>query len=258
MRNPKVSSYILLTNDDGIDSPGLLALKQAVEKIGEVAVVAPDHNWSAAGHTKTMHKPLRVNRTTLPDGFPAYTTSGTPSDCVSLALMGILQRRPDLVISGINNGHNLGQDLTYSGTVTAAMEAVVDGVPAMAVSFGARQGDFSYTARFAAGLATLVLEKGLPPGTLLNVNVPALPAEKVRGVEITRLGKRVYRDSLVERKDPYGRNYYWIGGQPPTGVAEEGTDIWAIANNYISITPIHLDLTEYSLLEELKGWEITT
>ncbi len=251
-----MSPYILLTNDDGIDSPGLLALKQAVEEIGEVVVVAPDHNWSAAGHTKTMHKPLRVNHTTLADGSPAYTTTGTPSDCVTLALMGILQRPPDLVISGINNGHNLGQDLTYSGTVTAAMEAVIDGVPAVAVSFGARQGDFSYTARFAASLAALVLDKGLPSGILLNVNVPALPPEKVRGVEITRLGKRVYRDSLVERTDPYGRAYYWIGGDPPSGVAEEGTDIWAIANDCISITPIHLDMTEYRALEELKGWQI--
>ncbi len=251
-----MSSFILLTNDDGIDSPGLLALKKAVEKIGEVAVVAPDHNWSAAGHTKTMHKPLRVHRTALSDGSPAYTTTGTPSDCVALALMGILKRRPDLVISGINNGPNLGQDLTYSGTVTAAMESVIYGVPGLAVSFGARQGDFSYTARFAARLATLVLEKGLPSGTLLNVNVPALPAEKVRGVEITRLGTRVYRDTLVERTDPYGREYYWIGGEPPTGVADEGTDIWAIANDCISITPIHLDMTEYRLLDALKGWEI--
>ncbi len=251
-----MSSYILLTNDDGIDSPGLLALKNAVEKIGEVAIVAPDHNWSAAGHAKTMHKPLRVNQVTLPDGTAARTTTGSPSDCVTLALTGILERRPDLVISGINKGSNLGHDLTYSGTVTAAMEAVIAGIPAIAVSLGAPDGDFGLAAEFSARVAALVLERGLPPNTLLNVNVPNLPRAGVRGVQITRLGRQIYSDTVVKRQDPYGRDYYWIGGEPPTGLAEEGTDVWALANGYISITPVHLDMTEYQLLEELRGWGI--
>lgn len=248
---------ILLTNDDGFDSPGLLALKKAISRIAEVSIVAPDHNWSAAGHTKTMHKPLRVNEAALSDGFSIYTTTGAPSDCVALALMGILERRPELVISGINNGANLGHDLTYSGTVAAAMEAVISGIPAIAVSLDARQGEFDLAARFSAYLATLVLEKGLPPNVLLNVNVPNLPPEKVRGVQITRLGRRVYQDALVKRTDPYGRDYYWIGGQPPTGISEEGTDVWALAEGFISITPVHMDMTEYSLLGQLKEWDFT-
>lgn len=250
-------SYILLSNDDGIDSPGLLALKRAMELVGEVAVMAPEHNWTAAGHTKTMHKPLRVTEVTLADGSPAYAGSGAPADCVALALLGILERKPDLVVSGINQGPNLGHDITYSGTVAAAMEAVVFGIPAIAVSLDGYEGwDFAYAAEFAARLGHQVLERGLPPNTLLNVNVPNLPRDQIAGVEITRLGRRVYRDILIPRRDPRGRIYYWIGGETPTGVAEEGTDIGALARNRVSITPIDLDLTQYRLIEELRGWDL--
>ncbi len=249
--------HILVTNDDGVDAPGLLALKQALEKIGQVTVFAPEHNWSAAGHTKTMHKPLRVNQVKLADGTMAYASSGAPSDCVALAVLGLLPRRPDLVVSGINQGANLGHDITYSGTVAAAMEGVISGIPAIAVSLDSYESqDFACAAEFAARLAAQVLARGLPPNTLLNVNVPAVPREEIAGVLVTRLGKRVYRDVLVERKDPRGRNYYWIGGEPPVGVPEEGTDIWALAHNYISVTPLHLDMTDYRLIEELKRWRL--
>ena len=247
--------HILVTNDDGVDAPGLLALQQALQEVGEVTVFAPDHNWSAAGHTKTMHKPLRVAQTTLSDGTSAYTSTGAPSDCVALVILGILDHQPDLIVSGINQGANVGHDITYSGTIAAAMEAVISGIPALAVSLDSYQSqDFAYAARFAARLVTLVLERGLPPNTFLNVNVPAVPQAGIAGVRITRLGQRVYRDRLVKRQDPRGRNYYWIGGEPPSGVPEEGTDIWALANNYVSITPLHLDMTEYQMMEGLGRW----
>jgi 5'-nucleotidase len=252
-------AYILVTNDDGVDAPGLLALKKALDKVGNVVVFAPDHNWSVAGHTRIMHKPLRVGHVKLLDGTTAYTTTGTPSDCVALAVLGILPCKPDLVVSGINLGANVGQDLTYSGTVSAAMEGVISSIPSMAVSLDTYQDrDFNYAAQFASRLASTILKKGLPVGTLLNVNVPNVPAEEICGVQLTRLGKRVYRDVLIERQDPQGRNYYWIGGEPPTGVIEEGTDMWALAHNCVSITPLHLDMTEYRLLEEMQGWEISS
>jgi len=247
--------HIFVTNDDGVDASGLLILQKALQEVGEVTVFAPDHNWSAAGHTKTMHKPLRVNQTTLLDGTLAYTSTGAPSDCVALAVLGILKHRTDLVVSGINQGANVGHDITYSGTVAAAMEAVIFGIPAIAVSLDSYESeDFAYAARFAAGLVKLALERGLPPDVFLNVNVPALPQGEIAGIKITRLGKRVYSDKLVERQDPRGRNYYWIGGEPPSGVPEEGTDIWALANNYVSITPLHLDMTQYQMVEELRQW----
>jgi 5'-nucleotidase len=247
--------HILITNDDGVDALGLLILQKALQEISEVTVFAPDHNWSAAGHTKTMHKPLRVNQATLPDGTMVYTSNGAPSDCVSLAVLGILSRKPDLVVSGVNQGANLGQDTTYSGTVAAAMEAVIFGIPAIAVSLDSYESeDFAYAAQFTARLAKLVLQRGLPPNTFLNINVPAVPQDKVAGVKITRLGKLVYHGTLVERQDPRGHSYYWIGGQPQRDVDKEGTDIWALANNYVSITPLHLDMTEYRMMEELRRW----
>lgn len=256
---------ILLTNDDGVHSPGLLALKRALSTIAHVEVVAPDHNWSAAGHTKTMHKPLRVWPVTLADGSEARTTNGTPSDCVALALLGLLEREPDLVVSGINAGANVGSDITYSGTVAAAMEAVVAGIPAIAVSVdGLEIADPSVAADFVARLAVLVLRTDVVRSRdatdeplLLNVNVPNRPRDALRGVQITRLGRRVYRDALVERSDPRGRTYYWIGGEPPSGVPEEGTDIGALDAGYISVTPILLDLTDYAKLPVLRAWRIT-
>lgn len=250
---------ILLTNDDGVSSPGLLALKEALREVGETVIFAPDHNWSAAGHGKTMHKPLRVQEVGLPDGSTALVTNGGPADCVALAVLGVLPRQPDLVISGINAGSNIAQDMTYSGTVAAAMESLISGIPAIALSLAIRDNcvpDYRCAARFAAHLARRVLESGRKD-LLLNVNVPAVACHEIAGIAITRLGKRIYRDVLVERRDPRGRKYYWIGGEPPSGLIEEGTDVAALEANYISVTPLQLDLTDYSLLEELRNWQLS-
>lgn len=248
---------ILVTNDDGIGSEGLMALKRSLSSIGEVVVIAPNHNWSAAGHTKTMHKPLRVSKVTLPDGDTGYSSDGTPSDCVALGMLGIAGKRPELVVSGINKGANLGGDITYSGTVAAAMESVVSNVPAIAISLASYvEWQFEAAAAFAATLASQIQEQGMPPTVLLNVNVPSVERSEIRGVVVTRLGTRIYQDKLIERQDPFGRNYYWIGGDEPTGNAEEGTDIWALANGYISVTPIHMDLTNYAIMDKLKSWNL--
>jgi 5'-nucleotidase len=250
---------ILLTNDDGYQAPALVALARALSAVGKVTVFAPDHNWSAAGHTKTMHKPLRINRGALADGTPLFTTTGTPSDCVGLALLGVISERPDLVISGINQGANLGHDVTYSGTVAAAMEGVVFGIPAIAASQeedDGRRGDLSFAANVVARLARHVLAEGLPANCLLNVNFPAVPPAEVRGIRITRLGRRIYRDVLIERLDPKGRPYYWIGGEPPTGLPEPGTDLGALREGYVSITPLNLDMTDRDQMKDLASWDL--
>ncbi len=249
---------ILVTNDDGIQAPGLVAVAQALREVGEVVVVAPERNWSAVGHTKTMHKPLRASEVHFGDGVSAYQASGSPSDCVALALLGLVTRRADLVVSGINNGANVGTDILYSGTFAAAAEATIFGVPAFAVSLDiAAFGNYRPAARFAAQLAQRML--AMPAGErplLLNVNVPDVPEDEVRGVEVTRLGERIYQDALVERLDPRGRRYFWIGGDVPSGVAEEGTDIGALAAGRISLTPIRLDLTDRERMESLREWTV--
>jgi len=250
--------FILVTNDDGVDSEGLLALKRALSVAGEVVAIAPEVNWSTAGHMKTLQKPLHVTKVWLPDGDFAFVTDGSPTDCVSLGVLGILDRKPDLVVAGINKGPNLGDDVTYSGTVAAAMEAVISGIPSMAVSLdGYHEWDFRFAADFAGRLASHILRNGLGNDVLLNVNVPNLPAEKITGVEITRLGKRIYRDMLVQKKDETGQIHYWIEGETPTGIPDEGTDYKAIADGKVSITPIHLDLTNHRLIEELRNWDLS-
>jgi 5'-nucleotidase len=251
---------ILITNDDGCQAPALAALAGALARLGKVTVFAPDHNWSAAGHTKTMHKPLRISEGSLLDGTPLYTTTGTPSDCVGLALLGVVPAQPDLVVSGINQGSNLGHDITYSGTVAAAMEAAVYGIAAIAASqeeVGEARGDLEFAAQVVAGLAQQVLAHGLPANTFLNVNFPSSPPAGVRGIQVTRLGRRVYRDVLIERADPKGRPYYWIGGDPPTGEPDDGTDIGALARGYVSVTPLNLDMTDHGLLSALVGWDLS-
>jgi len=257
---------ILVTNDDGVDAPGLLALKRALDAIGETLVVAPEHNWSASGHRKTMHKPLRLAQVRLDDGTPAYAASGSPSDCVALVMLGALSAvgpRPDLVVSGINPNPNLGHDMTYSGTVTAAMEGTISGVPSFAMSSDAREAarrgvsdPFDVAAEFAVVVARKILAEGLPPDTLLNVNVPGLAKADIAGVQVTRLCRRIYRDELVERADPRGRPYYWIGGEEPTAEPGGDTDFWALEHGSISITPLHLDLTAYQQMERLQGWAL--
>ncbi len=250
--------YILVTNDDGIKAPGLLALKQAMERLAPVVVVAPDRNWSAAGHSKTLHRPLSIESVTLSDGTCAYSTDGAPTDCVALVMLGFLPDKPALVVSGINPAGNLAHDLTYSGTVAAAMEGAINNIPSIAVSIDADHAaeiDFSPAGEYATRIARRVLTEGLPPDTLLNVNVPAIPLDKIRGPRITRLGKRIYHDALVQRQDPQGKTFYWIGGDPPTGVIEDGTDLGTLSQGYVSITPVHLDMTSHMLIDRLKCWE---
>jgi 5'-nucleotidase len=249
---------ILVSNDDGIGGPGLLPLKQALQEVGEVTIIAPDRQWTNSGHSKTLHKPLRIQQVTLADGSLGYSSTGAPADCVALAVLGFLPQPPDLVVSGINLGANVGHDMTYSGTVAAAFEGTVFGIPSIAASLDNYEGgDFVPAAQFVAGLAREVLAHGLPERVLLNVNIPSVPREEIAGVKITRLGRRLYRDQLIKRQDPRGRDYYWIGGERPTGDAEEeGTDIWALASRCVSITPIHLDMTDYSFLHELETWHL--
>jgi 5'-nucleotidase len=229
---------ILVTNDDGVDSPGLSALARALRAVEDVCVIAPNRNWTAAGHTKTLDRPLRVTQIKLPGTrIPAFASDGTPSDCVALGFLGVAPERPRLVVSGINTGPNLGSDITYSGTVSAAMESVVSGVPAIAVSLADPfQLDFRYAASFAARLARRLLRANLANDVLLNVNVPAGRRKDIKGVQVTRLGRREYNDELIRRQDPFGRDYFWIGGAPPGGTGEPGTDLHAIAAGYVSIT----------------------
>lgn len=243
---------ILLTNDDGYAAPGLLILKQALDKLGTVKVVAPDQNWSAGGHVKTMHKPLRLNEIQLADGTSAYASSGAPSDCIALVLLGAIDFKPDLIVSGINPNPNLGQDVTYSGTVTAAMEGTLGGIPSIAVSVESKEA-YASAAEFVGQLIPIVLQKKLPPNILLNVNVPS---GSIKGVQVTRLGQRVYNDELVTRLDPRGKPYYWIGGEAPSGVPDDGTDLGALHNGFISITPIQLDMTAIKFLDELTNWPL--
>jgi 5'-nucleotidase len=252
-------SKILVSNDDGVNSLGLFRLKQALDSVGTVTVIAPDRERTASGHAKTMHKPLRMVQVELADGSLAYSSSGSPSDCVALAVLGFLPELPDLVVSGINLGANVGHDITYSGTLAAAFEGTISGIPSIAASLATYEhGDFGQAARFVASLSREVLARGLPANVLLNVNVPSVPEDQIAGVEITRLGRRLYRDQLIKRKDPRGRDYYWIGGERPTGHAQdEGTDIWALARNCISVTPIHLDMTDHGFIEELRSWGLS-
>jgi 5'-nucleotidase len=256
--DPSTRPRILVTNDDGVESRGLLALKQAVELVGEVTVVAPDTNQSAVGHQKTLMRPLRVRERTLGDGSLAYSVDGSPTDAVSLAFLGYFGHGFDLVAAGINYGANLGDDITYSGTVSAAMEGVINGCPAFAISqeYYAHP-DFALAGRAATAVARNILEHGLSAGELINVNVPAVPPDEFDGVEVTRLGKRVYQDQLIERQDPRGIPYFWIGGPPPSGLAVEGTDFHAVVNRRIAVTPIHLDLTGRRLLRRLRMWDWT-
>ena len=252
--------HILATNDDGVFHPGLLAMVQELRQIGKVTVVAPDHNWSASGHTKTLRRPLRVKEVDLADGTRGLVCDGAPSDCVALSALGLLPEPIDMVVSGINPNANLGHDVTYSGTVTAAMEAVIWNLPAIAISQDSPEytiGPLEYdtTAKVAAMIARKVWENKLPKNSLLNVNVPYCKMDKIKGYRITRQGLRVYHDTLIKREDPRGLPYYWIGGDAPTGIAEEGTDIGALSECYVSITPLTLDMTAHSFKEELETWD---
>jgi 5'-nucleotidase len=237
---------LLVTNDDGIQAAGLAALAGAAEGLGDVYVLAPEREQSACGHALTLHRPLRVEA----QGERRFAVNGTPSDCVNLGVLGFLPERPILVLSGINHGSNLGDDVTYSGTVSAAMEGTLLGIPSIAVSLDS-PGDFAEAARVARLVAMRVLVSGLPDKTLLNVNVPAgVP----RGIRFTRLGHRVYEGKIVEQLDPRGRSHYWIGAGPPQWGMLEGTDMGAVHEGFVAVTPLHLDLTHHRALAAMQEW----
>ncbi len=244
-----MAAVILVTNDDGIHAQGLGALAEALAPLGEVYVVAPDREQSAVGHALTLHRPLRVDRL----GERRFAVNGTPSDCVNLGVLGLLPEPPVLVASGINHGSNLGDDVTYSGTVSAAMEGTLLGVPSMAVSQA--EGDaagFETAGHVACLVAARLLVEGLPAKTLLNVNVPR---GEVRGVRMTRLGHRVYREKVIQEVDPRGRPYFWIGAGPPEWREDEASDIAAVHEGLASVTPLHLDLTHFGALGRMSEWE---
>jgi 5'-nucleotidase len=243
---------ILVTNDDGVFSPGIQILAKRLKSLDDVIIVAPDRERSAAGHSMTLHRPLLIEE--VKPGV--FSVNGTPTDCVNIAVKGLLKETPKLVVSGINKGPNLGDDVTYSGTVAGAIEARILGVPSFAISLVARN-DFRFAeaAEVAAQVAKMILEQGEAEGTLLNVNVPNVPLSKIKGTAITRLGKRIYHQLTVERVDPRGKKYYWIGGGEPDWEREEGTDLDAVDRDLVSITPLHLDLTDYAVFDKLKTME---
>jgi len=246
---------ILCTNDDGYLALGLQVLAEAARCHGEVSVVAPDREQSATSHSITLHHPLRARRAT--DG--ATVVDGTPTDCVILAVNGFLERRPDVCLSGVNHGPNMGEDVLYSGTVAAAMEATVIGIPSVALSYtGDNFEDIeAWRETIRDLLASILARDAFPDHTLLNVNLPAIPPEELEGVRVTSLGRRRYSDSLTRDRDPSGREYFWIGGGVSRWQGREDSDFRAVEEGYISVTPLHLDLTNYELLEEIRAWELS-
>ena len=242
---------ILLTNDDGVNAEGLQALYRALKGIGEVTIVAPDSERSAVGHAITLSDPLRVK----PLEKNIHSTTGTPADCVKLAVRAILKQKPDIVISGINLGPNTSFSVLYSGTVSGATEGVILGIPSIAVSLGTFiNPDYTVAAQYAKKIAFKVINEGLPKGILLNVNVPAVPKSKIKGIKITRQSKKAFVEKFDKRVDPHKHIYYWLSGEVIDLEGEQGSDIDAINNGYISITPLHCDMTEYAMMEQFKGW----
>ncbi len=249
--------HILVTNDDGVHAPGLLALAQAMKTLGKITILAPNKNWSASGHSKTLGRPLRVDEIKLIDGTPALSADGAPSDCVALAMLGLIEP-VDLVVSGINPHANIGDDVTYSGTVTSAMEAVISGVPGLAFSLETNrtlsEHNYAPAGEIARQVAEKVIAEGIPKGILLSTNIPCLSLEEIKGFRITRQGERIYQDELITREDPFGRPYYWIGGEHPTGKMLSDTDFGAINEGFVSITPLQMDMTAWKEMEKLKKW----
>jgi 5'-nucleotidase len=246
----------LITNDDGILAHGLECLCAAAEPLGEVTVVAPDREQSATSHSLTLHHPLRPIRR----GERRWQVDGTPTDCVMLAIEALMPEKPDFVLSGINHGQNMGEDVLYSGTVAAAMEGLALGVPSIAISFagGDLRADVSQLKEQVKVLTPLLKHltslPELPQDTLFNVNLPPIPSEQVKGTRLTRLGRRVYSQSVAPMKDPWGRQIFWIGGGEITWTGEPDSDFRAIEEGYVSVTPLHLDLTHYNVLHGAQRW----
>lgn len=246
---------ILVTNDDGIASPALLRLRDELQPLGRVIIVAPDRDQSATSHSLTLNRPFRIHK----HEEDMYSVDGTPTDCVVAACHGLLKEQPGLVVSGINHGPNMGEDVFYSGTVAAAIEGTLQGAPAIAASLVTRElTDYAEPARFIGRLARTVLERGLGTRRLLNVNLPHRPWDQVKGVKVTRLGSRVYQDTLIHKVDPRGRDYYWIGGQDAVWENREGSDFNAVDAGYVSVTPMRLDLTDEGAVDGIAAWGLTT
>ena len=247
--------HILISNDDGIHARGIKALTAALREVADVTVVAPDRERSGASHSLTMDVPLRAHE--IRDGV--FAVAGTPTDCILLALKMLMPEPPDLVVSGINRGANMGDDVTYSGTVAAAMEATLLGIPAVSVSLCRcdstdRKYDYEAAAAIARELALVVLERGLPDWTLLNVNVPNIPGSDIKGIQVVRQGKQVYEEAVIQKEDPRGRTYYWIGGELSKWENDPDTDFASVSQGYVSVTPVKLDLTDYAVMDDLRGW----
>lgn len=246
---------ILVSNDDGILAAGIGALANACRQVGQVTVVAPDREQSGTSHSLTLHRPLRPTRT--PDG--AYQIDGTPTDCVLIAIGALLPERPDFVFSGVNHGPNMGEDVLYSGTVSAAMEGVTLGVPGVAFSFAGR--DPTLIASYEVTLIRLIRQitsiKNFPADTLLNINLPRRHASEVKGLKVTKLGSRYFSSSITRMNDPWGREVLWIGGGDVTWTGDEDSDHQAVKDGYISVTPLHMDLTSYPLIDTVKSWSLS-
>jgi 5'-nucleotidase len=245
---------ILCTNDDGYLATGIRVLANAAAPLGSVTTVAPDREQSATSHSLTLHHPLRARRTV--DG--TFIVDGTPTDCVLLGLHELMKEPPDVCLSGVNHGSNMGEDVLYSGTVAAAMEATVFGIPAIAISYtGERHEEMEgWEGVIGSLLGRLLGHHDFPKQTLFNVNLPGVRPEEVRGVKVTSLGKRQYAESITRALDPSGREYYWIGGGVANWSGPDGSDFQAVRDGWISVTPLHLDLTNYRLLEEIRGWDL--
>lgn len=250
---------ILVTNDDGIVSPGIKALVEAVQKFGDVVVVAPDSPQSGMGHAITIHEPLRLQKVSQFGDIPSYQCSGTPVDCVKIAIDKILHRKPDLCVSGINHGSNAAINVIYSGTMSAAMEAAIDGIPAVGFSLL----DFSFEADFSASkfyvekVVEQVLAKGMPGDSLLNVNIPKLPLSEIKGMKICRQSNAKWVEEFDERTDPNGKNYYWLTGKFVNFDQGDDTDVWALENGYVSIVPVQYDLTHHHAISFInQNWKL--
>lgn len=247
---------ILVTNDDGIHSDGIQILARKLEDAGEVWIIAPDRERSAVSHSFTMNHPIRITKL----AERTYISDGTPSDCVMFGTRGFLEQQPDLVVSGINRGPNLGIDTVYSGTVAAAHEGHLCGIPSIAISMNIAGPDghyyFETGAKFALILAKEMLSRRIPDGSFVNVNVPNMPWDQLQGVAITRLGQRIYHDRLIKRTDPQGKDYFWIGGDAPSWVKAEGTDFHALEENKITVTPLGADFTQFHAIPEYDRWNL--
>lgn len=245
---------ILCTNDDGIHALGLQTLIEVAKRLGTVEVVAPDREQSATSHSLTVHRPLRATRTA--GGY--HVIDGTPTDCVLIAVNQILEAPPDFVLSGVNHGPNMGEDVLYSGTVAAAMEGTILGISSIAVSYSSRSSDRipGYAPVLARIIGALMARTDFPRETFFNINLPDIPVDEMKGMRVTTLGRRVYSDSLNRREDPSGREYFWIGGGVSSWTGRGDSDFRAVQAGYVSITPLHLDLTNYDLISEVRSWNL--